>query len=401
MRVCFLAPELLPNQGGVGTYSVALLQEMVGAAEFTVLTPLRRKGPETYDRARIEEYFDHRLTAWTVSSAEDTFLYNFAYQRAVRREIARLLKEERFDLIHSQHAHMPDLLVSRSSRRVPTVRTIHTTIAGQRGGIRAAREAGVGLESSERWQLALAPVLQTAEWSIMHRPRDWYLTVSEWMGHELKRTGIPDSRIRVVPTGVETDRFRPDLRDPSRLRSSPSARVVLFPGRPTIVKGAAVLARAIPKVLREMPNVEFAFTGGRAEEFLRIVDLSDEVRRRIRFLGYVPFEELPAIYASADVVVAPTFYENLPARVLEAMASAVPVVASSVGGIPEVVVPGKTGSLSPPGDADALARALLVLLKDDELRTRLGAEARRVVAERFTWRQAGEATLRFYREIVS
>ena len=368
--------------------------------ELTVLTPLRVKGSERYDREHIEAYFDHRLTALTISTAGDTFLYNYGFQRAVRREVRRLVREQRFDLIHSQHAHMPDLLVFPSSRLPPTVRTIHTTIDGQRGGIRAAREPGVGLELSERWQLVLAPALQTAEWTILHRPRDAYITVSNWMAGELARRGIAPSRVRVIPTGVETDRFRPALRDEGRLRSRPDSRVVLFPGRPTIVKGAAVLARAIPLVLREVPNAEFAFTGGGQDEFLHLVSLSSEVRSKIRFLGYVPFAELPQIYASADLVVAPTYYENLPARVLEAMSSGVPVVASAVGGIGDVVVPERTGELVRPGSAQELARALVRLLRDDGLRSRLGAASRALVADQYTWRRAADLTLQYYHELV-
>ena len=400
MRVCFLAPELLPNQGGVGTYSVELLREMAGKVDLTVLTPLRARGSERYDRARIEQYFDHRLTALPISEAHDTFLYNFAFQRAVRRTLRSLARAERFDLIHSQHAHMPDLLARSSSKDPPTVRTIHTTIEGQREGIRIARQVGAGMESSERWQIALAPVLQTAEWTVLRRPRDRYIAVSEWMARHLESRGIGPGRIQVIHCGGDPDRFSPGLRDPTLLRSNPEARVVLFPGRPTIVKGAAVLARAIPEILRRFPQAEFAFTGGGAEEFLRLLPLGPSVREKIRFLGYVPYGDLPRIFASADLVVAPTYYENFPIRILEAMSSGVPVVASAVGGIGEAVLPGRTGSLVPAGDAGRLADAVVALLGNDEERARLGAAARSLVVEQFTWRKAAESTLALYRNIA-
>ncbi|MGA8275964.1 MAG: glycosyltransferase family 4 protein [Thermoplasmata archaeon] len=398
MRVCFLAPELLPNQGGVGTYSVELLREMAGKVDLTVLTPLRQRGADVYDRARLEEYFGHRITVLPISEARDTFLYNVAFQRAVRRTVPRLLREERFDLIHSQHAHMPDLLLSASRRMPPTVRTMHTTIDGQRHGIQIARQLQGGLEPSERYQLMLAPVLQTAEWMILHRPRDSYIGVSEWMRTELLHRGIAKERIHVIHCGGDPSRFGPERREAEFLRSQPDRRVVLFPGRPTIVKGASVLAQALPRVLEQFPSAEFVFTGGGAEEFLQLVPLSAELRDHIRFLGYVPFDDLPRIYASADLVVAPTYYENFPIRILEALASGVPVVASSVGGIPEAVRPGVTGSLVPPGDPARLTLAIVELLRDDALRARMGVEGRRLIVDRFSWSRAATETLALYRQ---
>ncbi len=401
MRVCFLAPELLPNQGGVGTYSVELLREMARHAELTVLTPLRIRGSDVYDRERLEAYFDHRLTILPISEARDTFLYNVAFQRAVRRTLPRLLRDERYDVVHSQHAHMPDLLLGRYGARPPTVRTIHTTIDGQRQGIQVARHLQGGLEPSERYQLVLAPVLQTAEWMVLHRPNDTYIAVSDWMRRELEARGIAPTRVHTIHCGGDPERFGPDRRDPNLLRSAPDRRVVLFPGRPTIVKGSAVLAEALPHVLRECPFAEFVFTGGGAEDFLKLVPLSVELRSRIRFLGYVPFDDLPRIYASADLVVAPTYYENFPIRILEALASGTPVVASAVGGIPEAVHPGSTGELVPPGDPARLATAIVHLLRDDDLRQRLGAEGRRLIEQRFSWSRAAQETLELYRTLAN
>lgn len=400
MRVCFLAPELLPNQGGVGTYSVEILRQISGAVDLTVLTPLRRRGGEVYDRARLEEYFGHRIQVQPISEAHDTFLYNLAFQRAVRRYLDRELRHERFDLIHSQHAHMPDLLTTGIARRVPTIRTMHTTIEGQRRGIQIARGLGGALESSERWQVGLAPVLRTAEWSIFQRPRDHYVAVSEWMRGELEARRVAADRIHVIHCGGDPERFRPELREPGRLRSGPDRRTVLYPGRPTLVKGAGVLARAIPRVLAGFPRAEFVFTGGGAEEFHRLATLPPEAAAHVRFLGYLPYDDLPRVFAAADLAIAPTYYEDFPIRILESLASGVPVVASNVGGIREVVVTGQTGTLVPPGDPEALADAIVDLLQDDDRRARLGAAGRRRIVEEFSWQRAGARTVDLYRAVA-
>jgi len=400
VKVCYLAPELLPNTGGVGTYSVEILRELAGKVDLTVLTPLRLGGSDVYDRTRLEEYFGHRIRVLTISEASDTFFYNVAFQRAVRRTVHELLTTERFDLIHSQHAHMPDLLLGGSSRLPPTVRTIHSTIGGQRQGMLVARRLKGVLEPGERYQVLLAPVLQTAEWTVLHRPRDSYIAVSDWTRTELLARGIAPGRIHVIHCGGDPSRFGPDRRSETLLRSAPDRRVVLFPGRPTLVKGASVLAQALPRVIEQFPGAEFAFTGGGAEDFLKMVPLSPALRSHIRFLGYVPFDQLPRIYASADLVVAPTYYENFPIRILEALASGVPVVASAVNGIPESVLPGKTGTLIPPGDPVRLADAIVELLRDDALRARMGVEGRRLITDRFSWARAGAETAELYRQVA-
>lgn len=400
MRVCFLAPELLPNQGGVGTYSVEILRQLAGRAEITVLTPLRKRGEEVYDRRRLEEYFGNRCTVLPISEARDTFLYNVAFQRAVRRYLVGEGRAERFDLIHSQHAHMPDLLVPGGGRLPPTVRTVHTTIEGQRHGIRIARELGGRLESSERWQVALAPVLGAAEWAVLRRPRDSFIAVSDWMRGELEARGIAADRIHVVHCGGDPERFRPELREPERLRLTPDSRVVLYPGRPTLVKGAGVLAQAIPQVVARFPTAQFVFTGGGAEDFRQLATLSPALAAHVRFLGYLPYDDLPNVFASADLMIAPTYYEDFPIRILESLASGVPVVASEVGGIREVVVTGSTGTLIPPGDPTALADAIVDLLGDDGARTRLGANGRRRIVEEFSWQKAGASTLDLYQRVA-
>ena len=133
----------------------------------------------------------------------------------------------------------------------------------------------------------------------------------------------------------------------------------------------------------------------------------------MRFLGPVADEDLPALHRARSCL-RPSFRrlvratgravaisELLGLSVLEAMASATPVVASRIGGIPEVVVDGETGFLVEPGDVEALQDRLATLLADRRLARRLGDSARSAVIERFTWKACAERCLAAYRELVS
>ncbi|MGC2289827.1 MAG: glycosyltransferase family 4 protein [Thermoplasmata archaeon] len=396
MKVCFLAPELLPNRGGVGSYCIGLIRELSQRVEIVVVSPRRWEGAETYGAEEIEAYFDHKVQARVISESRDSFVYNARFQTALLRRFPALERAERFDLVHSQHAHMPDLLSGALNPKPPTVRTVHSTIAGQRDGIREADLEGGDRDTADQYQVALGPFLAAAEWSVLARRRDQYIAVSGWTREQLLALGIASNRIRVAHCGVNPQIFRPDLREEELLKGPGVRHVVLFPSRLTMIRGSAVLAKAIPLVLAEVPDTVFVITGRKLDDFQRVLPLPPALLDRVRFLGHQPYDRLPTIYASSDVVVVPTFYDNFPIRVLESLASGVPVVASPVGGIPEVVLHESTGLISPTGSAPALAEGVIRLLRDRDLHDRLGRQGRALVAEKFTWQQAAKHTLEAY-----
>lgn len=401
VKVCFLAPELLPNRGGVGTYSIGVLRELTRQADVVVVTPQRWEGTETYTASQVEAYFDGRLRAETVSEARDSFVYNARFQWALLRRLPALVRREGFDVVQSHHAHMPDLLSGELGPMPPIVRTVHSTIRGQREGIAAADRLGGGArDPADRWQIGLAPLLAAAERRVLARPGDRYLAVSGWMAGQLERRGIAADRIGLAYCGVDPDRFRPDLRAPDRLRRGPDERIILFPSRPTLIRGSAVLARAIPRIVDGYPGARVVVTGAPQADAERVMPVPPAYREHVRYLGFQPYDRLPEIYASSDLVVVPTFYDNFPIRALEAMASGVPVVATPVGGIPEMIEPDISGVLTPAGDPAALADAVLRVLRDPGLAQRLGRAGRSRVAERFTWKLAAQATIAAYRTAV-
>jgi len=400
VRVCLLAPDFLPVWGGVGTYSVELARELSRRVDLTIVTLRRTNAGDDFSRERMEATLEHRATVEVVAEARDNFRYNAAFQWAVLRRLPSLAREHRFDLVHSQHAHMPDVLYRRFDRSIPLLRTVHTTIAGQRAGIALAQRFGGGLDTSENWQIALAPLLRAAEWTTL-RDSDRILAVSHFMEHELHGLRVPAPKISVVYNGVRVDRYRPDAPGRRALAEGASGPVVLYAGRPTLVKGVGVLIDAIPLVLREVPSAQFSFIGSSRTQFADLTRGRELPWSHIHVLGRLPLDDLPGAYASADVAVAPTFQDNVPFWVMEAMASEVPVVATRVGGIPEVIADGKNGTLVEPGSPSSLARALVELLRDADRRGTLGRAARTSVVERFTWGRTANDTLEVYRSTLA
>lgn len=220
---------------------------------------------------------------------------------------------------------------------------------------------------------------------------------------ELVAMGVPADRAAVVPCGVDPERFVPW----GRVADRGSHRHLLVQiGRLVPRKGAAVSIAALPQV----PDAELVIAGGPPPER---VDQEPEVRRlralaraagvadRVRFVGGVAREEVPALLRAADVVLCPAYYEPFGIVPLEAMGCGTPVVASAVGGQLDTVTDPGTGRLVPPGDPAALGRAIASLLHSPVRRAACGAAGRRRVLTRYGWGRVAAATEAVYQQVVA
>lgn len=223
--------------------------------------------------------------------------------------------------------------------------------------------------------------------------------------------GLDASRIATVPYGIDTDRFRP-VASPSLRRdwAVGDAAVLLFVGRMEPRKGIDTLVDAFARLAARRDDVVLVVAGpdtvadGRPSHQQWMVEqwtAAGVPPSRYRLLGPVPHEALPAVYAAADVMVAPSPYEAFGLVYLEAMACGAVPVACAAGGAPEVVVDGETGRLVPPRDAQALATVLADLLDRPDTRRRLQAAGRTHVTRAFSVPAVVARTEAFYREVAA
>lgn len=397
-----LAPEFLPVWGGVGTYIVELVRHLPKDIEVHVVTPMREGFGEEkistsdYDFSR---YFGSNVHVHFVCKASDTFVYNAKFQYACQKYVPKLVKEEQINLIHSHTAHMPDLLLQFKRLNIPTVTTIHTTIQGQRHGTKNSGMNFWSLEFSEKLTYLTLPFLRLAETIYFSKERH-YITVSRWMKEQIVKQypKIDSSSISVIHNSVDTNLF-----SPSKGVDPPQRDIVLFTGRLIAAKGIGYLVEAIPEILREFPDVLFIFIGaGDSSPYLRQLKEMGVSERNFKFLGYLKeASDLVNYYRSSSVYVAPTLYENLPIRILEAMACGVPVVASNVCAIPEEIDHGVNGILIEPRSVDELAEAICRLLGDSNLRKKMGDSARKTVLNRFDWDMNVVRTVEVYQQILN
>jgi len=204
---------------------------------------------------------------------------------------------------------------------------------------------------------------------------------------------IDSDRLHLIPNAVDTGIFH--------LPATPTGgHVVTYIGRLEPWKGAFSLLKIARLVRKEVPDVQFNFVGDGSVRG-ELMRTSEDLRDNVRFLGDVDHNTVASLLRSTSVLILPSFVEGLPTVCLEALASGVPVVASSVGGTSEVVIEGKTGYLRPPDDLESMSDCVVKLLRDDHLRTRMGEAGRKLVEEAYSWERIAELTERLYERVAS
>ena len=292
-----------------------------------------------------------------------------------------------FDVLHDNQSLSYG--VGRLSRKLPLVATIHHPATIDRRMAVREQTTVRGKLKQWRWYSFLGMQKRVA------RRLDAIITVSASAQRDIGlEFGISRERLRLIPNGIDTQLFRPlpgIPREPGRIIVTNSADMPL--------KGLVHLLRAVPEILRRRNHIRLAVIGdprpgGAVEHLVRDLDIG----RWVDFTGRICDEELVAHYARAAVAVVPSIYEGFGLPAGEAMACAVPVIATTGGALPEVV--GDAGLLVPPADPRALAAAILRLLADPDAAARLGQAGYKRVHRHFTWRQAAERTVAVYREAM-
>jgi glycosyltransferase involved in cell wall biosynthesis len=220
------------------------------------------------------------------------------------------------------------------------------------------------------------------------------ITVSESSKRDIvAQMHVPAEQLHIVPVGVDHERFKPNpsiTRRPHRIMTTASADVPL--------KGLRPLLEALAKVKAEHP-IDVVIVGKKREgsvlpELLDRLGLNDVVT----FESGVSDERIVELYNEAEMVVVPSLYEGFSIPAIEAMACGTPLITTTGGALPEVVGPSGEAALTvPPNDPAALAAAILQVLRDENLRKRLGESGRKRVLNGFTWRVAAEGCVEQYR----
>ncbi len=230
-----------------------------------------------------------------------------------------------------------------------------------------------------------------------------FIVVSQSL-HEflIKEHGIAPDKVTTIYNGIELDQYKPNLGPSDKFRKEFLARkdelVVGSVGRITYEKGHEFLLKSVPKVLESFPRTKFVLVGdGQLKLKLESLARELEISQTCMFLGFR--DDIPQVLSLFDVFVLPSIMEGHPIAILEAMAMAKPIVASDINGIREQIENRRTGLLVPPGDPQALAKAINQMLKDRNKARKMGMEARKRVDEMYDIKRQVALHEEVYKEI--
>jgi D-inositol-3-phosphate glycosyltransferase len=405
MHTCPLAcPQALlggRETGGMNVYVRELSREL-GRRGKSVDVFTRFQDTET---AQIEEFGQDarviHLPAGPMAPYDKNKLLFHTEEFACNIDIFAQKHGIRYDLIHG-HYWLSGLVAHRLQQMwdVPTVQMFHTLGEMKNSVAKSEHEREIGPRIlGER---------EVMEWS------DRIIAATPLERDQMVRFYAADpAKIEIIPAGVDTELFRP--RDRAAVRRELGlpdldTPILLFVGRIERLKGLDTLLESVAVVSRTCSGKDLKVLivggGGQSEEenaeLRRIVQLHRDLNleEQVEFVGSKPQDMLPLYYSAADITIMPSHYESFGLVAVESMASGTPVIASNVGGLSFTVKDGETGFLVPEENHFALAEQVHTLLKNPELRLRMGEQAAEHALQ-YSWRNIAAQIADVYDEEIA
>jgi glycogen(starch) synthase len=355
MRISLLTPEYPPRKrlGGIATHTLTMAKALTAAGhEVQVVTP----GPS-------EVVCEEGVTIARVTVG--TRLHPLVERFLTYRRLAKAALSWRPDVVHSAEWQANAWWLTRFTR-IPVV-------------TRFATPTGMVLDiNGKRWGPGsyLVDYLerdQTRRSAVMYAPTN---AIARDVGF---KWGIAPELIQVIPNSIDLGAVR--KAGASEVTRQLPARFIVFVGRLEVRKGIVPLGQALPAVLSAYPELHAVLVGdedpGSAAEIAQFRQNVSLVAERVHLLGELPRNDALAVVARAELAVVPSLWESFGFVVVEALALGVPVIASNCGGIPEIIEPGRSGWLVPPGNADALRQELIARVGDRNALVVASNEARK------------------------
>jgi glycogen synthase len=402
LTLALVSPDYPPDPKGtgIGTYTKLLTHYLTERGhKVHVIT----RGLTTQDETLASGNFTlHRigvprpdvpmeLSALKVTQlAFQSIANEISYRRRIATKLEQLIKTEHIELIESAESFAESYFYKPEKHpQIPFIVKLHTPFA-------------VGELFDKNLPEPIRQIVRFFERGLIFKAS--HLTVPSYKPGVLfkREMNLGNRPMRVIPNPPPlglTD--KPESQEVEPLE-------VLFVGRVTAFKGVFVLAKAIPKVLKQHPNTHFIFVGADASnpkgggstiDALK-ASLSEKYRNNVTFTGHVKLEEVSNYYQGAAVCVFPSLFENFPYTCLEAMSYGKAIVGSSHGGMSDLLDNGQCGLLYTPPDENELASQMIQLLRDKNLRETLGAKAGTRVLEHFSSERVMNITETFYKQAL-
>jgi glycosyltransferase involved in cell wall biosynthesis len=378
MKIAFLTPEYphpkTGSAGGIGTSIMNLAKGLHNQGHTVTILVYKQDKDTFFEQAGISIY--------KIKNVKVKGLSLFLTQRKVTRLINKLVYEGKIDIIEA-----PDWtgFTSLVFPKCPLVIRLN----GSDTYFCHLEERQVKYRN--RW-LEKTALLRA----------DGIISVSEFTGKLTQKLFQLHKKFTVIPNSIDLNNFEPSVIQAKN-------NTILYFGTLIRKKGLLELPLIFNEIIKKQPDAKLILVGkdsgdkqsGSPSTWKLMQPLfTSEAFKNTEYYGVVPYSEIKQHIAQATVCVFPTFAEALPVSWIEAMALEKAIVASSIGWAPEVIDDGVNGYLGHPKNHDQFAFRILKLLKEEPLRKKMGAEARKKVIQKFSINKVAEQSVQFYKEIL-
>jgi PEP-CTERM/exosortase A-associated glycosyltransferase len=384
LRILHVLDHSLPLHSGYTFRTLAILGQQRALGWETMQLTGPKQGSGRQREEHIDDWIFHRTPPASGLAAKLPLLQYRYLMKALQTRLAEVVANVHPDIIHAHSPVLnafPALAVGRAAR-IPVVYEVRAFWED------AAVDQGTAREWGARYRLTRA-----MESRALQRA-DAVTTICDGLRGDILKRGIPADKVTVIPNAVDLSLFRfTDTADTELLQKYglTPGHTLGFAGSFYAYEGLDALLRAMPLVLREVPQARLLLLGGGPQEAdLQALASQLGLERAVHFAGRVPHNEMTRYYSAMDIMVYPRVSRRLtelvtPLKPLEAMAMGKLVVASNVGGHRELIRDGHNGHLFPAGSVEALAQCLIRLLKTPETWGEAIADGRKFVERERTW----------------
>ncbi|OGW25945.1 MAG: hypothetical protein A2X59_12325 [Nitrospirae bacterium GWC2_42_7] len=387
LRICIVSPLFHPNTGGPGRQAFTMAEKLnqKGVA-LTVIT--RELDIEIPELSGVKIYRIKTVNPGQYSLIRFSLINIIISASFSLGALARLLLlRKQFDIVQFYGASLPLLIC------LPLLKVLKKEVVVKVSGAKPGMEMG-SLKGS-----ILRPLL-----SVIYSLVDRIIVMSDELRHKVLIEGFPEKKIARIPNGVNTELFYPcsdkerkELKNNNKLLNK---KVLVYSGWLVEGKGLDTLLEAFRLVVSENRETKLLLLGkGPLKDRLKDKADSLNISDKVCFKGNVT--NVHEFLNSADIFVFPSFREGMPNSLLEAMACGLPVIASRIGGIVDIVEDNKSAILFDPGDVSGLASAIIKLLNNDEIRQALGAEARKRIEGGFSIDRVADEYIKLYEKLAA
>lgn len=401
MRIGLISREYPPETGfgGIATFVRHLAHGLKEIGHEVEVVCLAKESEKVVDDNGVRV---HRVLPFKIDGELDAVNRCMPYSRyvmlttlALWRKFHELHREKPFDVAESPEL-LSESIYASVLRVVPLVirlYTPHSKFMAENLHNTAATFDHMFVATLERIAMAGADVLTSPSQDL-----------AEFVAQDLP---YPLEKIAIVRNPIDPEEFSPEG---ERALPGDGRDTVLFVGRLEERKGIQYLINAVPAVLKECPKTRFVVIGddtinAAGGQRSVLVDLKNTLRENscehaVTFIPRVPLADLPKYYRSADVSVVPSLYDNSPYTCLEAMSCGRPVIGTSAGGTREYIGDDDAGVIVPPRDSEAIASAIIKLLKDQAYRNYICENARKRVLDKFQRKKIAADTVALYEQAI-